>query len=75
MTATNSETFFGIPDLRKRWGCSHVFIYDRMNSDPTFPKPTYFGRRPKFKLSEIEAFEKLLATRPPPKSKKSPAAA
>jgi predicted DNA-binding transcriptional regulator AlpA len=73
MTET-TETFFGIPELRKRWGCSHVFIYDRLKDDPAFPQPVYFGRRPKFKLSAIEAYEKVLATRPKPMKRTTAAA-
>jgi hypothetical protein len=51
-----------------------MFVVDRLKDDPDMPKPTYFGRHRRWKLSEIEAYEKILAARPrPTKSTKTKA--
>jgi predicted DNA-binding transcriptional regulator AlpA len=62
-----NETFLTAAQVYARWGVSHMFVVDRLKTDPEMPKPTYFGRHRRWKLSEIEAYEKILAVRPRPK--------
>jgi predicted DNA-binding transcriptional regulator AlpA len=65
----NSETFLTAAQVYARWGVSHMFVVDRLKTDPEMPKATYFGRHRRWKLSEIEAYEKILAARPRPTKK------
>ena len=45
--------------LRARYGGrSHMWIERRLLSDPTFPRPAYFGRFRFWALDEIEAWER-----------------
>ena len=55
----------GIPQLRRRWGVSAMFIERRLRNDDAFPVPLRFTKSKirKFKLSDIEAYEKIALTR------------
>ena len=45
--------------LRKRYGGrSHMWIERRLLSDPTFPRPAYFGRFRFWALDQIEVWER-----------------
>jgi len=71
----NVETFLTAPQLFARWQCSHMFVVDRLKDDPEMPKPTYFGRHRRWRLTEIETYEKILAGRPHPARKRKARAA
>lgn len=73
--AQNENSFITAPQLFERWQCSHMFIVALLKRDTDFPKPTYFGRHRRWRVSEIEAYEKLLAGRPRPKKAKTQDAA
>jgi predicted DNA-binding transcriptional regulator AlpA len=46
--------------LRERYGgVSHMWIERRLNDDPQFPRPAYFGRRRFWSLAAIAAWERL----------------
>lgn len=66
MSEPAKEVFITAPQLYERWACSHMLIVARLRDDPDFPKPIYFGRHRRWKLSEIESYERVLATRPKP---------
>lgn len=70
-----SETFITAPQLFERWQCSHMLVVGKLKFDSDMPRPIYFGRRRRWRVSEIEAYEKLLAARPRPKKAKIPDAA
>jgi predicted DNA-binding transcriptional regulator AlpA len=71
---SKSEIFITAPQLFERWQCSHMFVVARLRDDSDFPKPIFFGRHRRWRLADIEAYEKLLAKRPAPKAKKQNAA-
>lgn len=76
MSDTTSEnSFITAPQLFERWQCSHMMIVARLRDDEQFPKPVYFGRRRRWRVNEIEKYEKLLAARPRPKKVKTADAA
>ena len=60
--------------LFERWNCSHMYIVALLKRDADFPKPLYMGTRRRWRLSEIEKYERLIATRSPPKRKLAGAA-
>jgi predicted DNA-binding transcriptional regulator AlpA len=70
MTEAPKEVFLTAPQLFERWGVSHMFVVKRLRDDTDFPKPIYFGRHRRWKLSEIESYERVLAMRPKPTKKK-----
>ena len=76
MPEATNEAFLTAPQLFERWQCSHMLIVARLRDDPDFPHPLYFGRRRRWRVSEIENYEKLLAAKgPPPKKRKHDAVA
>ncbi|MDI1344796.1 MAG: hypothetical protein PSV22_11935 [Pseudolabrys sp.] len=71
-----NETFLTAPQLYARWGVSHMYVVALLERDADFPKPSYFGRRRRWRVSEIEKYERIVAARgAPPKKAKQPAAA
>jgi predicted DNA-binding transcriptional regulator AlpA len=84
MSDTQNETFFlTAPQVFERYQCSHMFVVALLKRDETFPRPTYLGRHRRWKISELEAWEKLQKAkgapsktghRPPPKKKSADAA-
>ena len=54
----------GMKELKARWGCSNMFIERRLRSDDAFPVPLRFTRSiRKFRLDEIEAYERTAMSR------------
>jgi hypothetical protein len=53
-----SEKYLRTAQLRERYSCSMMWIERRLRSDPSFPRPRFFGRLRHFALSELEAWEK-----------------
>ncbi len=72
-----NETFLTAPQLYERWQCSHMFIVSLLLREVDFPKPSYFGRRRRWRVSEIEKYERIVAARgaPPKKAKQTEVAA
>jgi len=35
-----------------------MLVVARLRDDPTFPRPIYFGRRRRWRLAEIEKYER-----------------
>jgi predicted DNA-binding transcriptional regulator AlpA len=68
--AQSENSFITAPQLFERWQCSHMFVVALLKRDSDFPRPVYFGRHRRWRVSEIEAYEKLLAGRPRPKKAK-----
>jgi predicted DNA-binding transcriptional regulator AlpA len=48
------------PQLSQRYGVSTKWLLRKLESDPQFPRPVYFGDTQKkfFSLAEIEAYER-----------------
>jgi len=45
--------FMGALDAAKWLDMSHTTLYHMLKTDETFPRPTYFGRSPKFLVEEL----------------------
>lgn len=52
--------FIDIEFLLKRYSISKPTFYTHFRNNPQFPKPYMIGRLPRYKLSEIEVYEKTL---------------
>jgi hypothetical protein len=51
--------------LRVRYGgVSHMWIERRLASDPDFPKPEISDPQRLWRITTVEAYERLCATRP-----------
>ena len=46
----------GARDAAKWLDMSHTTLYHVLRTDKTFPRPTYFGRSPKFLVEELRAW-------------------
>ena len=60
----DEKVFIDRKALCARYGVSHMFIERRLKKDPTFPKPTKFGKgtcRRYWRLDEIVAWERARA--------------
>jgi hypothetical protein len=62
------KKWIGATKLCERWNdCSNMFIERKLQTDPDFPKPTKMGHGEgawrMWALDEIEAYEKLCASR------------
>jgi hypothetical protein len=56
------KRYLTAPQLRKRYGdVSHMWLERRLQNDPTFPRPHFFGRFRFFAVDEIEAWERTCA--------------
>ena len=53
------QAWFTKPQLCKRFGVSAKWLPRKLQSDPEFPKPVYFGdtQKPFFARLEVEAYE------------------
>ena len=64
-----NEVFLRSPDVRRRYGnCSAMWLHRRVK-DPAsgFPQPITIGRFKYWRLSDLVAFERAAAARPPVK--------
>jgi predicted DNA-binding transcriptional regulator AlpA len=58
-----SEVYLRTKQVRARYGSvSHMWVERRLQADPSFPRPIYFGRLRFWKLSELEKWEAAKAT-------------
>jgi len=57
--------FITAPQIATRYSVSHKWLSRKLQSDPSFPRPVYFGdtKKPFFKLAEIEAYERACILR------------
>jgi hypothetical protein len=59
-----SETLLTSTQLRRRWGgCSDMLLWRRLHDDDDMPRPLRMSGRRFWYLSEIIAYERLLASR------------
>jgi hypothetical protein len=59
--------YIGAAQLRARYGgVSHMWIERKLQSDPAFPKPKYFGRLRFWAIAELEKYERDAVTEPRP---------
>ena len=59
---TSSARYISAPQVLERYGGrSHMWLVRKIQTDPRFPKPTYFGRLRFFELAELEAYERACA--------------
>jgi hypothetical protein len=49
--------------LARYGGRSQMWLYRKLQAEPEFPKPTYFGRLQFYRLDELERYEKQAVTR------------
>jgi hypothetical protein len=60
----DQRVFITSRQVRNRYGgVSHMWIERRLESDPQFPKPTYFGARRFWSLAALEGWERDMAAR------------
>jgi hypothetical protein len=58
--------YISAAQLRARYGgVSHMWIERKLQGDPAFPRPKYFGRLRFWAITELEAYERdaVVATR------------
>jgi hypothetical protein len=57
--------YLTVAQLRQRYGSvSHMWVERKLKSDPDFPRPVTFGSSFRFfRFDEIEAYERLCATK------------
>ena len=64
MTSINDrleERYLTVKEVSNRHGCSTTTVWERLNSDPSFPRPKKLGARmTRWKLSEVVAWEEGL---------------
>lgn len=54
--------FISASQLRARYGnVSHMWVERRLQNDPAFPKPKYFGRLRFWSIAELEQYERNAA--------------
>jgi predicted DNA-binding transcriptional regulator AlpA len=52
--------------LARYGGRSQMWLWRKIQKEPAFPRPTYFGRMLFFRVDELEAYERAaVATTPP----------
>ena len=57
--------FISAPQVCDRYGGrSHMWLERKLQNDPEFPRPKYFGRLRFFEISELENYERSSAARP-----------
>jgi predicted DNA-binding transcriptional regulator AlpA len=65
----SQKKYLTTPELRERWGVSHMFLERRLN-EPGFPKPVKLGSTPlahrRWPLDQVEAYERDCTVRPAP---------
>jgi predicted DNA-binding transcriptional regulator AlpA len=62
--SNDRSVYINARQLRDRYGgVSHMWVERKLAGDPEFPKPTYFGARRYWPLSDIEAWERAAAKR------------
>jgi hypothetical protein len=70
--ATPDVVWISAPQVRARYGNRSAMWLVRKLDDPDFPRPVYFDRLKFFKLSEIEAYERIVIARGKPSAPKQP---
>jgi hypothetical protein len=57
--------YISAPQVCDRYGGrSHMWLVRKLQNDPEFPRPKYFGRLRFFEISKLEAYECICASRP-----------
>jgi hypothetical protein len=57
-----SAVYISAPQVCDRYGGrSHMWLERKLQDDPKFPKPRYFGRLRFFKISELQKYERAAA--------------
>jgi hypothetical protein len=60
-----SAVYLGAAQLRARYGgVSHMWIERKLQGDPAFPRPKYFGRMRFWAIAELETYEGNAVTEP-----------
>lgn len=63
-TAEN-ETLIRTAQVRARYGgVSHMWVERRLKDDADFPRPIYIARNRFWRLGDLVAWERLVASRP-----------
>ena len=63
---TTEVLLLNVPEVCRRIGLSRPSIYRLLETDPTFPKPTYPARRaPRWRSDEIAAWIERLSDKRP----------
>lgn len=59
----DQNTLIPAKQLRARYGgVSHMWIERKLANDPTFPRPVYISSRRYWRVGELNAWERNLAT-------------
>jgi hypothetical protein len=53
-------------------GRSLMWLWRKLRDEPTFPRPTYFGRIQFFSVEAVEAYERATIANPPPRKTSAP---
>ena len=58
--------YISAPQVLARYGGrSHMWLVRKLENDPRFPRPEYFGRLKFFKISALEEYERSCAASQP----------
>jgi hypothetical protein len=61
----HDKKYIGMRGVQERYETSHMTIERKLHDDPDFPKPIYFGHQRKWRISELEEYERKLVIRAP----------
>lgn len=53
-----SDRWLGISKVCDRYDCSSMWVERRLKGDPDFPRPTKFGRERRWRLSDLDAYDR-----------------
>jgi hypothetical protein len=70
---SDNQKFIGMRGVQERYETSHMTIERKLNDDPDFPKPLYFGHVRKWRISDLEEYERKLVTRAPAQGRQNEA--
>jgi hypothetical protein len=61
----NPDDLIPTSQVRARYGGrSHMWVERRLKDDPDFPRPLYIAKRRYWRIGELVAWERALASRP-----------
>jgi hypothetical protein len=63
-TSDDPNALIPTSQVRSRYGnVSHMWVERRLKDDPNFPRPLYIAKRRYWRLAELIAWERAVATR------------
>jgi hypothetical protein len=62
--APGGAVYLSAPQVLARYGGrSHMWLERKLETEPRFPRPIYFGRLRFFRIADLERYERECATR------------